>query len=289
MKSSKSLNNGYSLLFVKKEGETPFNALRRKRSQRSTCCFVRSNLDLSQQHWDANGRNHIWLRNPSEFRPDDCFRVKTGVRRVTAILRDGIVLDSQITLEEAKSIVKFDPISDPTGIADEFFKGWNQYWQRDDEEDEPSAEFQRWLQTLPSWQPMDFNELSFNDWSAALSSAKKQSMRGADGWAIGELRRVPCSSFLLLRKIFSHAEAHGRWPSLMTKTWVILLPKIEGSLSWKEVRPISVASMLYRVYARVRTKQILNRVPPKFLPVPRPLSIGRRFWTAYSLRMTLKG
>ena len=96
--------------------------------------------------------------------------------------------------------------------------------------------------------------------------SKKLSMRGADGWSVVELDKLPRPIFILLRHILDHAESCGAWRSLLTKTWVVLLPKVEGSLSWKEVRPISIASMLYRLYARIRTRQILNRLPPKVLP-----------------------
>ena len=72
----------------------------------------------------------------------------------------------------------------------------------------------------------------------------------------------------------------------------VLLPKVEGSLSWKEVRPISIASMLYRLYA-IRTRQILNRLPPKVLPfvglgTRGHVYIGLLFWTRYNLLMTHK-
>ncbi len=95
---------------------------------------------------------------------------------------------------------------------------------------------------------MTFHSVSYEDWQFSLRKAKVRSTRGADGFSVQELRLLPEGVFRLLK----------------LKTWVILLPKTEGFLTRKQVRPISIASMIYRTYARIRTCQILHRLPPRF-------------------------
>ena len=113
---------------------------------------------------------------------------------------------------------------------------------------------------------MTFHSVSYEDWQFSPRKAKVRSMRGADGFSVQELRLLPEGVFRLLKLIFAHAEKTKIWPSILTKTWVILLPKTEGFLTWKQVRPISMASMIYRTYVRIRTCQILHRLPPRFIP-----------------------
>ena len=252
--------------FSERGGRDAFQRIKKESLPEVNVLFRKVKLDLMQQNWEGEGREHIWIRNSNEFCPDDRFALHSGLTSVVAILQDGIVLDKRISHEEAKTLTKLVPISDPNGIADEFFGGWNQYWQRDIPDEEPPDQFAQWFESLPTWNRMNYQEISFEEWQEALYCSKKHSMRGADGWSVVELGKLPRPIFTLLRHIFDHAESCGAWPTLLTKTWVVLLPKVEGSLSWKEVRPISIASMLYRLYARIRTRQILNRLPPKVLP-----------------------
>ncbi len=55
-------------------------------------------------------------------------------------------------------------------------------------------------------------------------------MRDADGFSVQELRLLPEGVFRLLNLIFSHAENRKIWPTILT-----------GFLTWKQVRPISIA------------------------------------------------
>ena len=78
--------------------------------------------------------------------------------------------------------------------------------QRDDEEDEPSAEFERWLQTLPSWQPMDFNEFSLMIGARHLTVQRNnpcvEQMAGPSGsYAVSLVHRSCfCVRYFLMQK-----------------------------------------------------------------------------------------
>ena len=247
-------------------GRCAFQRIKTETLPEVTMLFQKIHLDLEQQRWEAEGNDVIFVRNAHCFNPDEVFHCKSGCKQIVAVLRNRLVFDSKLSVDEARKLQKLVPLPNPQDIANNFFQGWNAFWCRDVPDEPPPAEFQNWFDTLPDWEPMAFDPISFEEWQAFLRKAKTKSMRGADGFSVKELRLLPEGIFHLLNLIFTHAENHKVWPSILTKTWVILLPKVEGALTWQQVRPISISSMIYRAYARIRTSQILSRLPPLHLP-----------------------
>lgn len=114
------------------------------------------------------------------------------------------------------------------------------------------------MHLLPEIEPNHLVPLTWTDWVRALKSAKSTSMRGTDCWSIPELKRLPRSVVEVLLGIFHHIEQGSRWPGQLTHWKLIVLRKSNVSdIDWTLLRPISVAGMLYRIWARMRTKQFL--------------------------------
>ena len=94
--------------------------------------------------------------------------------------------------------------------------------------------------------------LDSKDLFETVGELKAKSMRGADGWSYGELKMIPEVAFASLAAIFGWIESKGRWPVTLAQWFIILLRKSEADTpSWSDVRPITVASSLYRLWARV--------------------------------------
>ena len=91
-----------------------------------------------------------------------------------------------------------------------------------------------------------------------VGELKAISMRGADGWSYGELKMIPAVAFTSLAAIFGWIESNRRWPTVLAQWFIILLRKSEvDTPSWSDLRPITVASSLYRLWARIRARRIL--------------------------------
>eukprot|EP00973_Karenia_brevis_P066834 9290565-Karenia_brevis.AAC.1 len=83
------------------------------------------------------------------------------------------------------------------------------------------------------------------------------SSRGADGWAVVELKRLPVALLDLLAEMLNIVEANGRWPRQLTTAMITLITKGEGSRPDK-LRPISVMSAVYRLWAARRLEDLLK-------------------------------
>ena len=96
---------------------------------------------------------------------------------------------------------------------------------------------------------------------------------------IPELKCLPICSLKILAKIFAAIENGARWPTSMVQWFVILLRKDESSTpSWKAVRPISVAAGLYRVWARLRARELLKGLAGRAVGLVRPNLATPTIW-----------
>lgn len=65
-------------------------------------CSGKSNFEVTPQDWEDDGNENVLVRNSHLVSPDNCFRVASGLKRITAILRQSIVFDSKLSFDEAK-------------------------------------------------------------------------------------------------------------------------------------------------------------------------------------------
>ena len=73
-----------------------------------------------------------------------------------------------------------------------------------------------------------------------------------------ESRVLPDALVLILLHFLNSIEATGDWPDVCMKAFVVCLAKKTGDITWKDVRPITVASLIYRVWGRMRTHKMLT-------------------------------
>ena len=230
--------------FSENGGKDAFQRIKKESLPDISVLYRKVKFDLEPQRWEAEGCDVVLVRNSHAFLPDESFRCRSGKKTIVAVLRNRIVFDSKLSFEDARGIEKFVPMPHPGDIASEFLKGWNTYWCRDDPQEPPPEAFHNWLDTLPAWDPMPFRSIEFDEWRFSLKKAKAKSMRGADGFSVTELRRIPEGIFKLLNLFFEHAESTRVWPSILTKTWVILLPKCDCPLGLGIPMTVHWATML---------------------------------------------
>ena len=170
-------------------------------------------------------------------------------------------LDNPITEAQCRSAIARRRIVEPSLISQCFFEGWNQYWKRDVEDELPEG-FMDWFGRLPDWEPQDFSPIGVDDFRVSIRSAKKWTMRGADSFTPTELGFLPDAFIQSLLDIYRVIEETGKWPSQLLKSFVVFLPKEEGDIDWKGIRPITVAPLIMRLFSRIRARQLIARRPP---------------------------
>ena len=116
-----------------------------------------------------------------------------------------------------------------------------------------AARFGRYILRVP----MDLGDLTAADLQTTLAKQSTRCAAGMEGWRVAELKALP--PFLLdkLAQLLNQVEKTGRWPRSLERALVTLVPKGEGGQPLA-MRPISVASAVYRLWAATRLRDAMR-------------------------------
>lgn len=153
----------------------------------------------------------------------------------------------------------------PEVLASKLDEYWGQFWCRDsrrdfnqpDAEDDPWANFQRWLDSTPDIPQATVNLDDPKEWQLALKLMNPKTARGIYSWTVDELRSLPFNAIQSLSQIFHRFTGHS-FPSRWQKALTIPLGKEQHASSPTKTRPITVLSLLYRLWSKVVTSQVLR-------------------------------
>ena len=207
---------------------------------------VENALDL-QQHVPIKTEEH------------DCEMV------ISTILADDIIEVDQLPSELGTSfaIVQKQFQSDPHLIQKAFFEFWAPFWLRDDayhmESPQAWPEFLDMLNLCPSLCEEKLNHKhSVNEWRNAIATTKVQTSRGICGFAQPELRMMHDKG---IQAIIDTCESlyHCGLPAWLMIAKVILLPKFATATCIPNMRPITVFSLVFRTWAKVMARRLLNK------------------------------
>ena len=82
-------------------------------------------------------------------------------------------------------------------------------------------------------------------------SRMKPSALGLDGWSLTDLRSLSDRLLGWLADVLREVERLGKWPTRLAEGYTALIPK-EGPPGPLNTRPLTVMSMVYRLWAGVR-------------------------------------
>eukprot|EP00754_Rhynchopus_humris_P030393 Rhum_TRINITY_DN15269_c1_g2::Rhum_TRINITY_DN15269_c1_g2_i1::g.147151::m.147151 len=92
--------------------------------------------------------------------------------------------------------------------------------------------------------------------TAARMSSRKAS--GTDGWRVHELKELPLPLWQIMAEVLQRVERDGTWPKALTQASVAMIPKGSSDAAPLPLalRPISIMSVVYRIWAATRLKQL---------------------------------
>ena len=81
---------------------------------------------------------------------------------------------------------------------------------------------------------------------------------GLDGFSARLLASLPDAAVHRLAEFLACCEQQGQWPSSLTHWKVVCIPKVKGEnlCGVDETRPISVAPIIYRIWAKIRMREL---------------------------------
>eukprot|EP00438_Fugacium_kawagutii_P022750 Skav214764 [mRNA] locus=scaffold1230:158615:162745:+ [translate_table: standard] len=151
---------------------------------------------------------------------------------------------------------------DPDRIAASFFEYWAPFWLRDNHDDlhscEPWHEFLELLKRVPALDMPDLDRcLTCDEWIHAIKRTKPKTSRGICGFSQPELLRMHPKLLEVIVQLFNDAVTTGLPAWLMTSK-VLLVPKFPGGVLIKDMRPITVFSLLYRTWSKAVAFRVLQ-------------------------------
>ena len=102
--------------------------------------------------------------------------------------------------------------------------------------------------------PMASTEITGRRLRRRIAKMSKTTAKGLDAWGVRDLARLPLIVLDLLAQLLAAVERTGRWPGALTRGYISLVPKGEGSLPL-QMRPLSVLSAVYRLWAGLRLEE----------------------------------
>lgn len=104
-----------------------------------------------------------------------------------------------------------------------------------------------------------YKDFNLDDWRYILKRANKHAARGACGYSVYEMQCMPEVLIQMLFQFFSAIENGARWPLRCTTARVTMLAKPNEQLHCpKSVRPITILSVVYRLYSSFRSMHVLK-------------------------------
>ena len=113
-------------------------------------------------------------------------------------------------------------------------------------------------QYIPQGYHMSREALTPQGLREVLKKMNPSTSIGADGWKVVELRKMPDCWLSWLCTLFHRIEELGRWPTALAHGLIAPLPKEEGFQA-KDIRPITIMSVVYRLWAGARVRELLER------------------------------
>ncbi|KAJ9456836.1 Retrovirus-related Pol polyprotein from type-1 retrotransposable element R2 [Diplonema papillatum] len=95
--------------------------------------------------------------------------------------------------------------------------------------------------------------LTGEDLSATLKKMKARKAGGMDGWRVCELKALPVPLLDVIALALNDVEGTGSWPEVVAQALVVLIPKGEGPQPLEQ-RPITITSVMYRLWAATRLR-----------------------------------
>lgn len=167
-------------------------------------------------------------------------------------------------IDELPTLVSFSQVqhtADPREVADALQKHWDQYWMRDNPGDQHSddewLEFQRLAHDLPEQPEFTVQLEDLETWKFAIKSLKSKTARGMCAWFPDELKMLPSVCIKKLAKILADSSPHA-FPPWMMQAKTIPLAKIPHAEHPSATRPITILPLLYRLWGKMTTSQVLK-------------------------------
>ena len=144
-------------------------------------------------------------------------------------------------------------------FGEEWGRRWNRHQDTQVEAWQPAVATAMLDQPVP---PAHFPVITPQLWRAEVRKKKATSSSGLDGVSRQDLLLLPDDLLHLILDVYAHAEATGVWPTQAMQAVITALEKRPNASRVEHYRPITIISLVYRVWSGIRAKQCLRHLLP---------------------------
>ena len=244
------------LTFASVRGSTP-----KLESVEQTCEQDAILVPLSTRvHSKSHARYEAFVPEPSAFQQGRNLCLDNHLAWIHDIREQSIIVSCPAELVDLENVQVRQNIlvTNPQQICHHLTQFWEPIWQRDDAHlHSPALDvaFQQFLNLLPC-QSLQVDSKNLEVWKQVIRALKWNAAPGPDGITAFELQTLPDSLISMLIQVV-HSYPDG-FPSWFMEAKVFAAPKTHGTPVPDKIRPITVLSQLYRVWAQVVCRQLLS-------------------------------
>ena len=167
-------------------------------------------------------------------------------------------------------IVQNQNTADPKEMQKHVVDAWSELWQCPDATDDCKEQVFDFINSMSDCPSCPYKPFCPREWNDMMKGVKNRSARGACGFSMLDVKRLPSALLLWLFSLYEAVESGMQWPARLTIARVTMLSKPGEEINKPlGVRPITILSTLYRLWSRYRSLQVL-----KFLGQIVPPQIG---------------
>ena len=207
----------------------------------------------------SHARFEGFVEDPSAFQKGRNLCLNDSIGWLHDIREHSIVVScaNELTNLEHIQVRQSILVTNPQQICRHLTNFWEPIWQRDDSQLLTPAldlAFQQFLDLLPQ-QVLQVDTNNLNIWKQVIKGLRWNAAPGPDGITAFELQSLPDNLISMLIEVV-HGYPDG-FPSWFMAAKVFAAPKAVGTPVPEKIRPITVLSQIYRVWAQVVCRQLL--------------------------------
>ncbi|CAK9057937.1 unnamed protein product [Durusdinium trenchii] len=203
----------------------------------------------------------VTLRQDTHFRSESPIVLAGRPRKVIHATPDKLWLEDVSGISPGNVARQESATGDLPSLFRAFGSEWERWWHR-----HADTIPGRWQQVQDELVPllpfadMTLDPITLAQWRKAVQMKKKRSATGPDGISRLDLLQLPDGLTQELIDICHFAERCGRWPTQALVGIITALAKVPGASRVQQFRPITVLSMVYRVWSTIRARQALSHL-----------------------------
>ena len=196
---------------------------------------------------------------PVDFNDNAPLRSPAGLHKIVHATEDKVFLESLQGMEVGTSISQSNPVGALDEVFEAFHEQWKARWCKHD-----GLPHTHWKEIVEfakhhlPFAPVHMLQLTPELIKAEAGRKKKHASTGMDGISRKDVLQSDPLTLTSCISMFDRATDDGVWPSQLTTGRVASLAKVPNACETGQYRPITVFSLLYRIFSSLHARHLLT-------------------------------